>query len=69
MPLGAGGPVVTVADLKSTDRVTASALIAPGTDFYGASWSDDGTMVFGRYLDGLWQVPAAGDSVARICVL
>ncbi len=62
----AGGPVVTVADLKSTDRVTASALIAPGTDFYGASWSDDGTMVFGRYLDGLWQVPAAGGTPSRL---
>ena len=61
-----GGPVVAVADLKSTDRVTPSTLIAPGTDFYGASWGDDGIIVFGRYADGLWQVPAAGGTPSRL---
>jgi serine/threonine-protein kinase len=62
----AGGPVVTVADLKSTDRITPSALIARGTDFYGASWGHDGAIVFGRFADGLWQVPAAGGTPSRV---
>ena len=48
-----------------TDR-SASALIAPGTDFFGASWGEDGTIVFGRYNDGLWQVPAAGGTPSRM---
>ena len=62
----AGGPVVAVADLKAYDRVTPSALVAPGTDFFGASWGDDGTIVFGRFADGLWQVPAAGGTPSRM---
>jgi len=62
----AGGPVVAIADLKATDRVTPSALVQPGTDFYGASWGDDGTIVFGRYNDGLWQVPAGGGTPSRM---
>ena len=62
----AGGPVVSIADLKSLDRHTASPLVAPGTDFYGASWGEDGTIVFGRYGDGLWQVSAAGGRPSRL---
>jgi len=62
----AGGPIVAIADLKAIDRVTPSALVQPGTDFYGASWGDDGTIVFGRFNDGLWQVPASGGTPSRL---
>ena len=62
----AGGPVVAIADLKSTNAGTSSALIRPGSDFFGASWGEDGTILFGRYNDGLWQVPAAGGTPLRV---
>ena len=65
VPIG-GGPVVTIADLQSGDQSVTSTLVAPGTDFYGASWGDDGTIVFGRYSDGLWHVPAAGGTATRL---
>jgi len=61
----AGGPVVVVADLKAAERGSVSALVAPGTDFYGASWGEDG-IVFGRFNDGLWQVSAAGGVPSRM---
>ena len=65
VPIG-GGPVVTIADLKAIDRNTPSPLVAPGTDFYGASWGEDGTIVFGRFRDGLWQVSAADGTATRL---
>jgi hypothetical protein len=65
VPIG-GGPVVTIADLEAIDRNTPSPLVALGTDFYGASWGEDGTIVFGRFRDGLWRVSAVGGTASRL---
>jgi Tol biopolymer transport system component len=56
----AGGPVVKVARLTEGGLASPSPLVPAEEDFFGAAWGDDGTIVFGRYSEGLWQVPAAG---------
>ena len=61
-----GGPIVVIASLKGGDQTATSTLLTPGTDLYGASWGEDGTIVFGRYSDGLWQVSAAGGTPSRL---
>ena len=55
-----GGPVAAVADLTTGDQPKAGTRITAATDFFGASWGADGAIVYGRFSDGLWQVPAAG---------
>jgi serine/threonine-protein kinase len=56
----AGGPVVKVARLTEGGLTSPSPLVSAEEDFFGAAWGDDGTIVFGRYSEGLWQVAAAG---------
>ncbi len=64
-----GGPVATIADLMALDHAQKAAIIAPATDFYGASWGSDGTIVFGRFGEGLWQVPAEGGAPTPLTTL
>jgi eukaryotic-like serine/threonine-protein kinase len=56
----AGGPVVKVARLTEGGLASPSPLVPAEEDFFGAAWGDDGRIVFGRFAEGLWQVPAAG---------
>jgi hypothetical protein len=56
----AGGPVVKVARLAEGGLASPSPLVSAELDFFGGAWGDDGTIVFGRYSEGLWQVAAAG---------
>ena len=49
-----GGPPTTIRE-------------APGR-IYGASWGDDGTIVYSLERDGLWRVPAAGGTPQQLAV-
>ena len=51
------------------DQAQKAAIIAPAIDFYGASWGSDGTIVFGRFGAGLWQVPAEGGAPTPLTTL
>ncbi len=55
-----GGPVVTIARLTDGGLASPSPLVPADNDFFGAAWGEDGRIVFGRYSEGLWQVPADG---------
>jgi serine/threonine-protein kinase len=65
VPIG-GGAVVTIADLTTGTQPAPNTLVPPAYDFYGATWGRDGTIVFGRFRDGLWQVPASGGTASRL---
>jgi Tol biopolymer transport system component len=64
----AGGPVSSVADLTAA-QAGGSTLVPSAVNLFGASWGDDGMIVFGRYSDGLWQVPAAGGTPSRLTAI
>lgn len=55
-----GGPVVKVARLSDGGLLSPSPLVTADSDFFGGAWGDDGTIVFGRFGEGLWQAPASG---------
>jgi Tol biopolymer transport system component len=62
----AGGPVVKIAELAAGGLPSPSPLMPATRDFFGASWGDDDVIVFGRYQDGLWEVPAGGGVPHRL---
>ena len=62
----AGGPVVAVADLKSTDRVSPSALVAPGTDFYGPAGARTAPSCSGDTTTGCGRCPTQGGTPSRV---
>jgi serine/threonine-protein kinase len=60
-----GGAIVTIHDLQSAAPDTlalgwGSELGAANIVAYGATWLPDDTIVYGRFVGGLWQVPASG---------
>jgi eukaryotic-like serine/threonine-protein kinase len=62
----AGGPVVKIAELASGGLPSPSPHVPVTRDFFGASWGDDDVVVFGRFQDGLWEVPAGGGVPHRL---
>ncbi len=56
----AGGPVVKITKLSDSGLASPIPQVPADNDLFGACWTDDDTVIFGRYADGLWQVPAAG---------
>ena len=62
----AGGPVVKVAELAAGGLPSPSPHVPVTQDFFGASWGDDDVIVFGRFADGLWEVPAGGGVPRRL---
>ncbi len=62
----AGGPVVKVAELAAGGLPSPSPHVPVTQDFFGASWGDDDAIVFGRFDDGLWEVPAGGGVPRRL---
>ena len=62
----AGGPVVKIAELAAGGLPSPSPLMPATRDFFGSSWGDDDVIVFGRYQDGLWEVPAGGGVPRRL---
>ncbi|HEX6883714.1 MAG TPA: protein kinase [Planctomycetota bacterium] len=62
----AGGPAARIARLSDGGLPSPSPLVPADADLFGASWGDDGGIVFGRYADGLWEVPASGGTPQRL---
>ena len=62
----AGGPVVKIAELAAGGLPSPSPHVPVTRDFFGASWGDDDVVVFGRFQDGLWEVPAGGGVPRRL---
>ena len=55
-----------IAELAAGGLPSPSPLMPATRDFFGASWGDDDVIVFGRYEDGLWEVPAGGGVPRRV---
>jgi len=61
-----GGPVEHVARLSDGGLPSSSPLVPANVDLFGACFDADGSIVFGRYGDGLWEVPANGGAPKRL---
>ena len=62
----AGGPVVKIAELAAGGLPSPSPHVPAARDFFGASWGEDDIVVFGRFQDGLWEVPSGGGVPRRL---
>jgi serine/threonine-protein kinase len=68
-PLG-GGAAETIHDLRKSGTADAVATGWGGQDHaYGATWLSDGTIVYGRFTGGLWQVSSEGGAPKPITSL
>jgi len=61
-----GGPVEQVARLSDGGLPSSNPLVSADLDLFGACFDTDGSIVFGRFDDGLWEVPATGGVPKRL---